>query len=1415
MKTLYKLLLLPGLFFSLYAPAQTIGDGTSATPVLQTRDGSGTLGTTYNQTMCGLGYVQASAFTTTRYSPPGTGLPVTLNIAGIPACATIQQAYLYWIASTSASDPSYTINGTPGNATQIGSGPDKCWNLGGTLHYRGNVTAQVTGNGAYTVNMGMGANPVDGVTLIVIYTDPTATWRGTMYLQDGCIVSNTGGVPTTHTMTGFNACGNGTNVSAFMISGDQQNNTGTGTHDNTHGTATATFPNNFYNFDNLAPTVTAGLNTMNFTTTPASGDCYSIIACGLYFRTTTCGACTGSSALTVNMSQTPDNCAQCNGTATAAVTGGSGTYTYTWAPAPAGGQGTATATGLCAGNYTVTISDGGCNNSTNPITVTATGSPANTTITPAGPFCQSSPAVNLTAATGGGTWSGTGITNASAGTFNPATAGPGTHTITYTIAGACGGSSTTNIVVNPTPTVTVPANSTVCNGANVAASNFTSNPAGGTFSWTNSNTAIGLAASGTGNTPAFTATNGTGAAISGTITVTPTVNGCPGTPNTYTITVNPTPTVTVPANIAVCTGVAVAASNYTSTPAGATFAWTNSNTAIGLGASGAGNTPGFTATNGGGAPITGTITVTPTLAGCTGTPSTYTITVNNTFNSTISPAGPFCESDPAATLTAVDPGGTWSGTGVTNAAAGTFDPNTAGPGTHTITYTIPGACGSTDTENITVNPDMDATITAAGPFCPGDPAVNLTAVDPGGTWSGTGITNAAAGTFDPATAGPGTHTITYTIAGACGDTQTTSIVVSNSLDATISPAGPFCASNPNTFLTAVDPGGTWSGPGIVNAATGEFSPTSAGAGNHTITYSIPGSCGDTQTTTIQVIADADATITPAGPFCTSDPAVTLTGAQTGGVWSGTGITNAALGTFDPATAGAGTHTITYSISGVCGDVQTTNIVVSNQLDATISPVPNLCEQDPSITLTAVDAGGTWSGTGITSAAAGTFDPATAGPGTHTITYTIPGACGDTQTTTITVLPNADATIAAAGPFCTGNTAATLSAADPGGTWSGTGITNAAAGTFDPATAGIGTHTITYTIAGQCGDVNSINIVVVANFDATITPAGPFCENATAVTLSAVDPGGTWSGNGITNAAAGTFDPNTAGPGTHTITYTIPGACGDTQTTNITVNPLPQVVFAGDVLSGCSPVTTNFTNNTALGTPTATWFIDGVQVSADTTGFANTFTVPGCYDITLQTTSAAGCSSSATQTGMVCVFADPVADFMFNPNDATVLNPVIDFTNTSTGASTYVWDFAGLGTSTAVNPSFTFPSTGPNNYTVCLEATSVNGCVDSVCQVIPIYDEFLVYVPNAFTPDNDGINDVLQPIISGHDALKYEFFVFDRWGELIFYSQNSSVPWDGTYKGMMSKQDVYVWKLKARKLSNGDSVEYYGHVSLLK
>ena len=569
--------------------------------------------------------------------------------------------------------------------------------------------------------------------------------------------------------------------------------------------------------------------------------------------------------------------------------------------------------------------------------------------------------------------------------------------------------------------------------------------------------------------------------------------------------------------------------------------------------SGNGITNGSSGTFDPGTAGVGTHTITYSIAGSCGDTDTETITVNAVGNATISSPGAFCTGDAALNLSAVDAGGTWSGNGITNGTMGTFDPGAAGPGTHTITYTIAGSCGDTDTETITVSSSQDATISAAGPFCPNDAPITLSAVDGGGTWSGNGITNGSTGAFDPSAAGAGTHTITYSIPGTCGDVDTYNIFISSSFDATISAAGPFCTNDVSLNLTAASGGGTWSGAGITDANAGTFDPSSAGAGTHTITYSIPGGCGDTDTETITITQSADATITPQSSLCLNDAPLNLTAAGTGGTWSGSGITNGTMGTFDPATAGVGTHTITYNIPGTCGDMDTETITVTAVADATINTPGALCSGDAPITLTAATTGGTWSGTGITDPNAGTFDPSVAGSGTFTITYTISGSCASSDTETITVNTQQDATVNSAGPFCEDELATNLSAATAGGVWSGNGITDANAGTFDPATAGLGTHTITYTIAGTCGDVGTINIAVVQNADASISAAGPFCENDAPINLSAASPNGTWSGSGITNTVDGTFDPATAGIGVHTITYTIADPCGDQQTVEITVD----------------------------------------------------------------------------------------------------------------------------------------------------------------------------------------------------------------------------------------------------------------------
>ncbi len=266
---------------------------------------------------------------------------------------------------------------------------------------------------------------------------------------------------------------------------------------------------------------------------------------------------------------------------------------------------------------------------------------------------------------------------------------------------------------------------------------------------------IGLGASGSGNIASFTAINATSVPAVATITVTPVYTSgttCTGTPQTFTITVNPTPAVTDPADQTVCNGSLTAAVNFSGTGTG--YTWSNDNTSVGLGASGSGNIASFTAINAGSVPAVATITVTPVYTSgitCTGTPQTFTITVNPTAAVTDPADQIVCN---GGTVTAV----TFSGTGATgytwsndNTSVGlgasgsgniaSFTAINAGivPAVATITVTpFNGLCaGTPQTFTITVNPTPAVTDPADQTVCNGalTAAINFSGTGTGYTWT--------------------------------------------------------------------------------------------------------------------------------------------------------------------------------------------------------------------------------------------------------------------------------------------------------------------------------------------------------------------------------------------------------------------------------------------------------------------------------------------------------------------------------------------------------------------------------------------------------------------------------------------------------------------------------------------------------
>lgn len=1009
---------------------------------------------------------------------------------------------------------------------------------------------------------------------------------------------------------------------------------------------------------------------------------------------------------------------------------------------------------------TITYSIGGPCPSTDTQVIVVNSLPDGT-ITPAGPFCQASLPFTLTAASPGGTWTGTGINSASTGSFGSSTLAASTYTVTYNTGGNCPQIFTETIVVNANTNATISAAGPYC--ADVAPVVLTAAQTGGTWS-------------GTGITSTATGAFNPATANIGNNVITYSIGGpCPST-DTQTILIYGVPDGTITPAGPYCQ------SDLPATLVAASTGGTWSGTGINNTTTGAFGSSTLAAN---------TYTITYNTGGNCPQDFTETIVVNANVDATITPQANICADAAPITFVAADLGGVWSGNGITNTTTGAFDPASVIPGLQTITYTISGACPDSDTETIEVYAVYDGTITPAGPFCQADLPVTLVSASTGGTWTGTGINNAATGSFGSTSLAGSSYIVTYTTAGNCPRVFNVTIVVNADVDATITNVNPLCADVAAFNLTAADPGGTWSGTGITDAVAGTFNPSIA-TGNQTITYTIPGSCPSTDTQAITVYAVYDGSITPVGPFCQADLPITLTTASTGGIWSGTGINSASAGTFGSASLAANSYTITYTTQGNCSQVNTTTVIVNANVDATVSAVADVCNDAPAFNLSAVDGGGTWSGQGVNTS--GTFAPNSVPPATYTITYSIGGACPDTDTQTIVVLPVPDGTITPAGPFCQDALPQTLAAASAGGTWSGTGITSAANGTFGASNTPSGNYSITYTTPGACSNSFNQVVQVIENLNATIGSAGPFCEDASPFTLTAASAGGVWSGTGAITAG-GQIAPSTLDAGTYTFNYNINNnGCLSSDNVQVTVNALPLPSFTTSTTNGCSPLSVTFTNTSNPLGSSCVWYVNGTPAGNGNT-LSEIFTGSSCEDIGIMITDAAGCSQSMTMTDVVCVNPNPSASFSWSPIEP-MLGGTVAFENTSIGGVTYIWDINGQGAS-GESVSYNVPSETDGQFTACLEVVGPGGCMDAQCYTVLVSAESYIFVPNSFTPDADGTNDVFAPVIVGlTNDYRYTFRIYDRWGEVIFETNDPNDVWTGNVHGgnFYAQPDAYVYEI---------------------
>jgi gliding motility-associated-like protein len=478
-------------------------------------------------------------------------------------------------------------------------------------------------------------------------------------------------------------------------------------------------------------------------------------------------------------------------------------------------------------------------------------------------------------------------------------------------------------------------------------------------------------------------------------------------------------------------------------------------------------------------------------------------------------------------------------------------------------------CRDTISQVVEVLEPIEPIITPPGLICSEDDAFDLSGSPAGGAWSGVGIIDTAKGTFDPVLAyasQASPYTIRYDV-GQCGEFTTLDVEITPQQVAEFPLIGPYCNDEPPVRLRPTVLGGIWGGTGVNTA--GVFTPADAEIGDNVITYGFYGDCPDSTEQTIVVNPRKDATLTPVPDMCSNENPVQIEFAEDGGIWTGNGVS--ATGVFDPAAAGIGAHEIIYTHTDPCPDADTIVINVILKKDPSFDPFGPFCQFDAPFTVTPKETGGVWVGAGMD--ANGTFDPATAGPGKHIISYRFGEDCGGAHAEQIEVIAQPDASISGPSILCPKDDPVKIRPITTGGTFSGNGVD--ANGNFDPSGAPTNQDiVITYIIDGPCPDTGFHTIFIKDLLNSTITQVGPYCAESQDVILSAVDADGTWSGNGITDTDLGVFNPATAGEGTHTITYAIPGNCGTTSTIDIEVfrRPDPSINAIDPQCHNGAPVT---------------------------------------------------------------------------------------------------------------------------------------------------------------------------------------------------------------------------------------------------
>ncbi|MBK7570514.1 MAG: PKD domain-containing protein [Bacteroidetes bacterium] len=856
-------------------------------------------------------------------------------------------------------------------------------------------------------------------------------------------------------------------------------------------------------------------------------------------------------------------------------------------------------------------------------------------------------------------------------------------------------------------------------------------------------------------------------------------NGCADT-SFSNIVVNAIPTSLFTATPSVCAGDPVAV-NYTGSASGtANYAWDFNGATV---SSGTGQGPYSMTWNTAGAYQ---LSLTVTENGCASTQTLAPVTINPIPTASIAATSALCvgASNAISFNGSASAGATFNwnfgaGTVVSGSGAGPYSVQWNAAATDQVSLTVTDAgCTNSTTFNVTINPIPNSLFTATPSVCTGD---NVTLTYTGSAsaganyvWDFNGGTSGGGsqGPFTVTWNTPGTYNVSLIVTeNGCTSIQTSNAVVNNPIpDAQISATPGLCIGEQNTISysgTAVA-GATYNwtfGTGTVvsGSGAGPYNVQWAAAGNETVNVTVTQSgCTDNASYSVIVNAIPTSLFNLPPSICAGEPFdVNYTGTSGNAanfIWdfgTATVVSGSGAGPYSLVSDVAGSPAISLEVNenGCVSPTTIQNII--------IAPIP------------VVDAGDD------VAVCSGTVVPLGGTPEASTVYSWNPTSGIDNPNSS-----NPNITLDNSG---TGTIQTTYYL-----------TATSSYGCVNQDTIILGAYAIPYaefpTPPAQCLDSNSFNFIPVGNIFPGVSYSWDF-SSASDIGTSAlqIPPAVRFSSVG--------FHPiilNTSYNGCPGVPYV----------DQIEILEMPDANFDPVVINGCAPLLVPFSNLSSSNSASFQWsFSDG---GSDTLPFPNhVFVDAGIYSVTLIASTARGCASTLAKDKIIEVYPVPQAAFIPNPEIATIYEPIIHFQNTTVNGAYYQWTFGDSSGTSQTSPYHTYNAVGA--YEIILMTESDHGCRDTTRGVIRIEYGYSFFVPDAFTPNGDGVNDYFQGY--GTFVKDYELLIFNRWGVQVFKSNNYDVPWDGKVDKEV-QNDVYVYKIKVTDLKN-EVHSYIGKVSVIR